>query len=43
MHIPVWKLGVKGNEYAKIVETGQGWYDIKSSTKDADKVSIDDG
>ncbi|MBP5773065.1 MAG: glycoside hydrolase family 13 protein [Eubacterium sp.] len=43
MHIPVWKLGVKGKKYSKVIETGEGWYDIKSSSKDADKVTIDDG
>ena len=43
MHIPVWKLGVKGNEYAKLIETGEGWYDIKTSSKDADKITADDG
>ena len=42
MYIPVGKLGVKGNEYAKLVETGQGYYNIKTSSKDADKVRLND-
>ena len=41
-HIPVWKLGVKGNEYAKIIQTAQGWYDIKNN-KDAEVVGVDEG
>ena len=43
MHIPVWKLGVKGNEYAKMLATGEGWYDVKTSSKDAEQVKVDDG
>ena len=42
MYIPVSKLGVKAEEYAKMIETGQGYYDIKTSAKDADKIGLND-
>ena len=36
MYIPVWKFGIKRKDYAKYIETGQGYYEIKGSSKDAE-------
>lgn len=42
-NIPVWKMGLSGNEYYKIVETWYDSYDIKDLLKDATIKKVEDG